>query len=588
MKRIGFIFLLTACLFACGGEKPSGAGGAGGDGGGGAGGAGGCEGESNEELCNEAGAICGELLIEDRCDALRMVSCGTCEEGKTCRSSMCIDDRPAETLPCLLVPEGGECADFRSVHRCEEVDGAQARVVETCGAGEICVSDDEGAGCRPVPEQCQGSISFCTGEGSLMRCSEAGVLEAIACESGCSLHPEGAFCRVPTAGTSLHEGKVFYEHRSPDPTFSRWEEPALRPAADLAVGSFSDGILLDAAVVREDGTFEVLVRDDPGEADHLVFSAYFSLMGGESTSVQVFNPDLPSGMQRTGDMGKDPTLWAWTISDPRTKEVVIREKDGSGAIQVFENMVLSVRKNAVFLGLTAPQYSGWWAPGVDWDCGACFTDHTGYGQIFVSGGSYLFNRSDSVLLHESGHNAFHVMGPELYEAGQHCIGVPAPPGQALSEGHASWYSADLRRSGIQFADYGGTFFFWDIDTLRPEVPGVSLFAPPSASGGLSQHMNESWVSVVLWRLAKEFGSGAPIHESLMAKEMRVPFASKYTGKLWWHVDDRCRPVNPMDSREPTPILSDLLDGLVCGGFPSSLVDDAVRPYPYDASEPSCK
>lgn len=107
--------------------------------------------------------------------------------------------------------------------------------------------------------------------------------------------------------------------------------------------------------------------------------------------------------------------------------------------------------------------------------------------------------------------------------------------------------------------------------------------------GLDQKMNESWVSAVLWELATHAGSGAPIHRGLMAPEMRTPYASGYVGTYWWEVDHSCQPIDPISSEIDTPILSDLLNGLTCAGFPADSVSAVVSEfYPFDAEEPSCK
>jgi hypothetical protein len=346
-----------------------------------------------------------------------------------------------------------------------------------------------------------------------------------------------------------------------------------------------NGVQIAVDTVDAQGNFELLIPKEPVPDERLVVLALTTLVGGESTLVGVIDPDLPPAMYRTGATGSQPAWWAWTFIDARAEEIVIRESAGSGAVQVFRNLLLAAGKNAAHGGLLLPSIMSVFAPGVDFDCGACFGSDDGQGWVFVSGGDFPADKSDAVLLHESGHYAFFGLGPSSGEAGGHCLGVPAPPGQALSEGHASWYSADLRKDPKLYSEQMGTFFYWDIGKRSPPP----LFEPPDLAAGLDQNMNEAWVSAVLWDLAILAGTGAPIHRGLMAQELRSPLASGYEGKYWWAVDHLCRPVDPVPSGSEAAILSDLLDAMVCGGFPADSVSSVFSDsYPYDPQEPSCK
>lgn len=171
------------------------------------------------------------------------------------------------------------------------------------------------------------------------------------------------------------------------------------------------------------------------------------------------------------------------------------------------------------------------------------------------------------------------------EAGQHCFGAPTLPGVAFSEGHAYWYSADRRRSGLLFIEVDGIFHDWDLDALTP----AESFGTPIPSAGPAQPLNESWVGAALWHLGKAYGESMAMHHAISLPEMQAPVASGYTARIWTQVDDACLPVDPQDSGHPTPILSDYLDALICGGVPPEPIQEIISEhYPYDPFNPNCK
>lgn len=533
-------------------------------------------------VCQAAGAECGEVEATDRCGVTHEVDCGGCGDGKVCEAHQCVV--PMEGDACRLVPATGVCRDAFTLERCEGA-GEEAKVAtETCAEGEICVDTEEGARCRAL-EACEVGQAYCTSAGNLRTCVQ-GSFEETVCEYGCLPLTDGAACRPqPPPGTVFYEGDIRYQHRVPNESMTGWAEPEIRPAAGLFVMSLQGDAILDTAVVAEDGTYRILVPENPAPADRVVFMAFERLMGG-TTVISVVDPDLPAGGHDPGSVGPESSYWAWAIGDLGDEIVVLTEQAGSRAIQVFQAMRQTVRHVAAHKGLDLPDFTGWFGSGVDWTCGACFIDggSVSGGHIFISGGSYDA-ATDSVLFHESGHYAFAAMGPPHTEGGTHCLGVPAPPGQALSEGHATWYAADRMKEPRVFREQQGMFFYYDLDRMRP----AQVFTPPVASAGPLQNTNESWVSAVLWRLSKEVGTSRPVHAALSAQEMQAPFASGYTGKVWWEVDQMCRPVNPLDTQEPTPVLTDLLDAMLCGGYPEEPIRTYVMPYlGYDPSEPSCK
>lgn len=583
MKRMWGLAILTFVTLACGEEpqkEPSPCKGEE---------CGSCEPETDAELCAARGAVCGTLEVSDRCGESRMVSCGGCAVGKVCRDHQCVDERtPGSESGCLLVPRKGVCRDLVTVETCVGEEGEEEVVVQACATGEICVDEEEGARCKPLGESCDLPIAYCTEEGNVRKCVD-GEFRETPCEHGCSHDLRwGPVCRTMKAGTKLQRGEVRYEHRVPNETKTGWGEPEYRPAAGLFVFSLDAVQQIDTTVVADDGTFEILVPDPPSAEARLVFLALEKLMGSEDLVVSVADPVLPPGRYDPGQVGDEAIYWSWAIEVPEDGDtVVLTEAVGSAAIQVFQAMRQTMRHVAVHKGLDMPSFTGWYGEGVEWSCGACFmrpTEGTGAHVVFSSGQfDYAYN--DSVLFHETGHYAFHALGPEHWEGGGHCAGVPAPPSQALNEGFASWYSADRRKDPQLFDTSWGMFAYWDIDKMSPQ----RIFAPPVPSEGEHQPTNETWVAAIAWRLANEVRTSRPIFEALYAPEMRPPFRSGYTGKIWWSIDEHCRPVNPQDTGLPSPLLADLLDAMVCGGYPETPIRTYVSPHlPYDPTEAICR
>lgn len=540
-----------------------------------------CEGETEEELCLAAAAGCGSVEVRDRCGVTRTVACGGCDGGFLCMENQCI----AGTEGCLLVPEEGVCEDVFTVERCLVKAEGEVTVRELCGRGEICVDAEGGARCEALGEGCAEGIAYCARD--VLRTCEKGKFTETRCPHGCTSGGRGAYCReAPDIEVTWVRSRILYEHRVPNDEMTGLEVEN-RPAAGLMVSSMRGGTVIDQTVVGEDGTFELFAPSELGETDVLYFAAVEYLMGEGSTRFGVVDPDLPPGDHSVSDSpGPNSSYWSWMFRVPDDDvPLLVTEKVGSAAIQIFQGVRRTVRHVAGFRGLAQLGLSAYYKPGVDYDCGACFIPWQGFGLLFFSGGSFQTGVLDSVILHESGHHAFYALGPYHVEAGGHCLGVPAPPAQALTEGHATWYGADRRKSPREFRIQQGTFFTWDIERMEP----ASLMAPPLRSEGLLQDMNESWVTSMLWHLAKDLGSSRPLHAALSAPEMQAPFSSGYTGKTWIQVDQNCRPVDPQDTGLPAPVLADLLDAWVCSGLPVEPIQSYIEPhYPYDPTAPTCK
>ncbi|HYV49814.1 MAG TPA: kelch repeat-containing protein [Myxococcaceae bacterium] len=122
-------------------------------GGGGNPGACGCTGETDAQLCAQAGRECGSVTAADRCGASRTVaSCGTCSAPQTCGGG-------GTTGACGCTPESDTSFCARSFANCGPLTGqdncAQARTVSSCGT----CTGPQTCGGGGIPNACG-----CTGE----------------------------------------------------------------------------------------------------------------------------------------------------------------------------------------------------------------------------------------------------------------------------------------------------------------------------------------------------------------------------------------------------------------------------------------
>lgn len=532
-----------------------------------------CEAESVEDLCLAASVSCGAIEATDRCGEARAIDCGACSELEKCVDFQCVDRRVSECGP---VPPEGICAGPRSIDRCVGFWYAGFRVErEDCEEDEVCRQDETGAACHPAPDPCKGLEPYCTEEGNLKFC-RGGDWDERPCDHGCVVGGLGPACRGPNPGSVVRTGSVFYDHFLPNEGYTGWSK-ALRPAAGLTANSLSDGEIFDVSAVGEDGTYEVLVPEWPGEGDGMIFVANLESEEEGVPTVVVRHP------LESGGSWADGPIFSWSQRYGESK-AIIREADGSGALQVFQGLLSAARWNATFFD-SAPQLTAWVALNENVICEACYFPSSR--KIVMSGMNGPHYKSDATIFHELGHYFYDVSGAGAAygEEGHHCLGVPVPPAQALEEGHASWYAAELLGDSRIHSESHGTFYYWDIGARTYSGGRTHLFKEPNPKRGLDQKVNETWVAAVLWDLGEEFGSSDPIHRALFRREVREP--SRYTAKYWTR--ESCETWNPVESWLPAPILADLLDALVCSGFPRGLVDTIVWPhYPYDSSAPRCR
>lgn len=120
-----------------------------------------CTAESNTDFCRRLGKACGRVTGTDNCGAARSVTnCGVCEGGLSCVSNACVATCEAETDDELCDLAGAACGAITATDDC----GTTRTVAScgTCGAGTRCdaiTANQCGATCargatRPCSAEC--------------------------------------------------------------------------------------------------------------------------------------------------------------------------------------------------------------------------------------------------------------------------------------------------------------------------------------------------------------------------------------------------------------------------------------------------
>ncbi len=525
---------------------------------------------------------CGSGQGEEPCGA-------GCPEGDSACTERACAGTPSEAsrsaVDCASLPEGGRCLGARVVERC--VDGRLHQ--EDCGAGDACV--EEGTAHCAVGAACVDGSTRCA-QGALEACLE-GRWQARECTKGCVEAGRAGWCGTPGATLS---GQVRYARRGPDTAFRGWTaEAELVPARGFLVASYRGDTLVDLGVTDAQGSFTVRVPDAVVEADRIiVYAAGRSAPG--TVAYAVADPGL-SGWQRVpAAPGTSASIWSWSrpLRELAGRPVfTIREEEGSGAAAVFEALRTAWYRSRERYGRAGLPVVAWLGFGTTWSCGACFARSpvTAVGrkweaQVWLPGDSDAAWWSEAMVLHELGHWVMASHGTSPQEGGQHFVGLPTFPGQAWSEGWATWFSSDARGSPRYYDRQGGTMFWVDLDAREPAW-GEWVRASPGE--GLLQRLEENEVAAILYRLGTGAPSRQPLYEALASPAMNTPPWARGYRRHKWRVEDG-KVVDVVQTQEPAPSLADFLDAMMCRGFPAPVMDAATEPalaYPYPSAAPLC-
>lgn len=502
---------------------------------------------------------------------------------------------------CGGAPIEGWCVTPSLVEYCLVPTGAgePAPVTYACPEGSVCDDTTDFAFCR-LTGACRDGDRQCLGDDVTLRTCVDGSWVSSACPRDCVASLIGDFCRIDIS-TRRFSGRFEYEARSPNAALTDWGDSFEAPAQGFLVLSYRGEELIDAVRTTvgtsTGGEYSIRVPAVTGPDDTLLVVAAGVAASGDLGYVVADPGYAPSATPR--DVlaePPDPRIWFWQAAleglvDGET--LYITEPAGSGAARVFDYLRYVYNLVDTYYRPTVPHTIIVWL-GLDttWSCGACQMraptvafDLDFQSRIWIAGGSDEGYWSDPVTTHELGHYVMSAFGRGPSEGGPHSVGVPTHPGQAWSEGWATYFSSHARDSSVYYDKQRDAMFWVDIDRRLRDDGGP--WTRPSAAAGLTQLMDENEVAAMLWELRNVIGGDA-IYDALSSVRMtEPPFARGYT-RRYWTTD-----IFPAyyDTLESAPFVADMFDALRCSGSASAgevdAVTDPLTSYPYPSASPEC-
>ena len=421
------------------------------------------------------------------------------------------------TDPCQGVPVGGQCVSSTLVRYCSIPTGSGTPSVQTyqCPGGSSCQPTGAGAACVQTGT-CVAKDTRCATATTLQTCSSSGTWNTpTACGGGgCVGSAIGGDCVIAVATTTL-TATLTYQSRSPKPDLTDWAAPVAVPARNVLVISMRGQNWIDATTTNASGQYTLKVPTTPGSTDVVVFGAF----GGDGLGLRyaVEDPGLGTGTFSPGQQGQNVRYWNW--SKPITALAnggitTISTAEGSGALNMYDLLqsiyTSSITNNQGRQGMTIAMLMGL---GTEWSCGACFSESGSADfetNIWMPGGSQDEGYwSDYTIAHELGHWEMRSYGTAPNEGGSHTLTCPTFPGQAWSEGFATWHSAAVRNEPFLEDKQQGGFFWFDIGsrTYFPQSSSAAAITGPGGTNLLAQ-IDENAVSVMLWTLSTSRSTGA--------------------------------------------------------------------------------
>ncbi len=580
---------------------------------------------------------CAPLLCAPRCEGRNCGangcggSCGTCPSGQACddvgRCQTGLD-------PCRGVPSGGVCTGTTTLDLCATPTGStEPRVTSyACATGERCVMAQGVARCV-LQAECVEGASRCQAS-AVQRCV-GGRWTSTACPAGCLELGGSAQCATSVATRTL-TGVLQYQYRVPDATRAAWSgTPSVARGQSVLAVSYRGTQPVDSTVTAEGasaGAFTLRVPEPAGADDSVVFVA---LRGDDRGGARyaVLDPGLVGSSLPAGCVDELPGRRLCTVAEvvpaaPRVWSVAVPLRSvpaggaitipltASGPLRIFEQIRLTYGQTRTRYARDGLTLGAWFSPGVEWSCGNCFLaapPRAAPGglslasQFFLGGGAEESWWSDATLQHELGHWVMESYGGSPDEGGPHYLGSPTLPGQAWSEGWATFHGASVRNDTIYYATSGVVrsgaltrwMFWFDVDARRYSDSRLT-WSRPTPAGGLLQRMDENEVSAMLWRLSRTARGPEPVLRTLAAERVALPrrespnFERGYTQHRW-EVDREAGTIIESTVRETgraAPMFADMLDALRCtGGFSAAEVDAVTEPsraYPYPSAAPICR
>ncbi len=502
---------------------------------------------------------------------------------------------------CGTLSSTGRCLDSVTVELCIAPSGGNLtpqRASYACAPGEVCRESNGVTGCM-LASDCASGATECSDSSTLRTC-HAGTWQSEACAQGCRTTALGQSCAPQTAMT-LFGGSLSYEARLPTADYTNWESAKVKlPARRVLAVSYDDDVIVDAVYLDDDGAFNLLVPQASSANDLVAFA----LIGADALGnllYAVADPGfLPAQLARSAfDAPPDPSIWIWSYALQDLTEgaaLLVPEDAGSGALRLFDTLAESYAlTNQHFQPQVAPTVLVWLGMGTRWDCGACtalfptqLAGTTFQHQVWLDGGSDQGYWSDAVTAHELGHVYMNAYGYPHAEGGPHFVGLPTHPGQAWSEGWATFFSGMQRGSTRYYDKQDGAFFWFEVSSRMYGIQGSDWMRPRAATG-LLQYIDENEVAALLHGIYQTIGQ-APILDAIGSSRMTVPpFERGYTRRVW---NDPEYPEVYVRTDEPLPYHADFFDALRCSGAISPVVLDAVTEpalyYPYPSASPLCR
>jgi hypothetical protein len=494
--------------------------------------------------------------------------------------------------PCRGIDDRGRCASLSRVQYCSASTGNGTRqlITEDCTGGETCRMDSSGfAGCAPAPSACVAGSSECLDASTTRYCAN-GTWRTETCANRCVPSPVGSGCNA-VRDTTTRVLTVTYEARRPRTDYRDWGDAFVAQAQGFLVLSIRGTQIVDAQYTNGSGVVQLQVPASVTTADRVVVTTIGVEGSPPRVVYMVADPALPAGQRRISETNAttlQPRVWNWSwpaMALPSTLRIT--EATGSGAARVFDYLRYSYNEARRLGGRPGRSLVAWVGNGVSWSCGACFSSlpvvissQRMQAQTWLDGNAVDQGYwSDPVTAHELGHWVMASFGTSPNEGGAHTVGVPTFPGQAWSEGWATFVSSHVRQSPRYYDKQRGSMFWFDIGT---RTYGSEVWPPlPSTLLG---RIDENEVAAILWRLG---GSDpAPLYAALQSQRMNLnPFGRCYTRMLW--CPGSGGPSQACDTFESTPHLADMLDALNCRGTSRTTLSAAMGRYPYPVNAPFC-
>lgn len=520
---------------------------------------------------------------------------------------------------CNGVTTQGRCASAMVLEDCVvTTENADPRLVTTnCVAGETCQVQNGKAACV-LTAACRNDDTECVNANELRTCTSNNWVTT-ACANGCVTTPAGGSCAT-TATTTPTAARVVYERRTINGARNALGDPFDAPARGFAVTLERGGQVLSSTVTSTtDGTFSLRLPAALEANDKVKVTLLAS--EGNTIAVALLNPNLPAGKRREAEVSTNPPS-AWSFEFPaanlQAASPVLRitEAGHSGGVAtVFDETAAIYRDMKARYGRAGAPLIVWMGPGVQWDCGACQGDQsaTYFGtrfehMIWYPADTDRSYYSSPVIGHEAGHYVMAAFGRSPGEGGGHSVTCKSFPGLAWSDGFATWIGQVYAASPIYFDIQEGGLFWYDVAARSYDGDAQRWPARPTPSGsdvvtssapGLLQKISEGEVCAILWQLSNGAADPNPILNALASPRMTRTidmggvqrFERGYFRHDWTFVQATCTDNRVTRLSEPAPMMADLLDAMMCAGFPRDRMDAATVPatyYPYPSGAPACR